>query len=71
MKVGEKCEIQWHQHPVLTIHSKMYRKDSLLRTPSLPQKSSVKGNIYRDEISTFQARDKLPGFQHFKYSTYC
>lgn len=55
MKVGEKCEIQWHQHPVLTIHSKMYRKDSLLRTPSLPQKSSVKRNIYRDEISTFQA----------------
>ena len=68
VKVGKKCKLQWHLHPVPTIHPKIYGKDSLLRTPSLPRKSPVKRNIYGDEISTFQALDKVSGFQHFDCS---
>ena len=33
VKVGKKCKLQWYLHPVPTIHPKIYRKDSLLRTP--------------------------------------
>ena len=68
MKVGKKCKPQWHLHPVPTIHPKIYGKDSLLRTPSLPRKLPVKRNIYGDEISTFQALGKVLGFQNFDCS---
>ena len=47
VKIGKKCKLQWHLHPVSTIHLKIYGKDLLLRTPSLPRKSSVKRNIWR------------------------
>lgn len=65
VKLGEKCKSQWHLDLLSTIHLKIYGKNSLLRTRSLPRKLPVKRNIYGNEISLFQARDKVSSFQHF------
>lgn len=39
-----------------------------MKIASLRQKSPVKRNIYVNGISTFQARDKVLGFQNFDCS---
>ena len=65
VKVGKKCKLQWYLRPAPTVHPKIYGTDSILTALSLRRKSPVKRDIYGDEISTFQARDRVSGFQYF------
>ena len=53
---------QWGLHPVPTIYPKVYGKESLLRTPTIPRRSPIKRSIHKDEITVFKPKDKTTGF---------
>ena len=51
--------VLWKLHPVPTIHNDPKFNPSLLRTPSIPRKSSSKRKIRVDKLILFQATDKI------------
>ena len=53
------ASVLWKLHPVPTIHNDSKFNPSLLRTPTIPRKSSSKRKIGVDELVLFQAADKI------------
>ena len=51
--------VLWQLHPVPTIHNDSKSNPSLLKTPTIPRKSSRKQKIGVNELVLFQAADKI------------
>ena len=64
IKYGKKCKLRWEMKPVPTIHPNIGGKNSLIRIPKVPRQSPRK-RVLEDEISTFEALDKVNSFEHF------